>query len=258
MELFIAHLSGTGRAYAVPYAVSAVRLHLNLADSVDFTGSQRIRDITRGVAHVAAQGKEDIATRDPLPVSVVTRMWANGPLHGQTRQVWLRDLLLIALGLRLMRRPSELARIRRRHIVPDSQGWVWVLVPETKTNKSGKGKRIPIEPSRDSPTCPVHLLQLYLQAVPGSPDDLLFHTVRYAQLSSSAITSIVQRAAASVGVQGRFTGYSLRIGGATAAVAAGMTMAQIRSVGDWESKAVLHYLRAVGAATARMTERMGF
>lgn len=57
-----------------------------------------------------------------------------------------------------------------------------------------------------------------------------------------------------VGLTGRFTGHSIRIGGATAAVQAGMTMAQIRAIGDWESHAVLVCLRAVGAASAKATD----
>lgn len=254
----MAHLAGSGRACVVPYAVSAVRVHLGLAGRQDYTDGLRIRDLRRGIERAAARGRETPATRDPLPVTVVRRVWALGPEPGQARSMWLRDLLLTALGLRLMRRPSELARIRRRHLEWDHQGWLWVLLPETKTNKSGRGKRVPIEPSPDSPTCPLKLLAAYLAVVPGAPDDLLFRSVRGAPLTTSAISSVVSRLATRAGFTGRFTGYSLRIGGATAAVAAGMTMAQIRSVGDWESKAVLHYLRAVGAAHARMTERMGF
>jgi len=73
-----------------------------------------------------------------------------------------------------------------------------------------------------------------------------------------SISAVVKRVAEHAGLDGNYSGHSLRIGGATAAVAGGMSMEQIRAIGGWESDAVFLYLRAVGPAMAQASKRMGF
>lgn len=258
LELYLAQLHVTKQSYAVVGVVSAVRAHLRQRGEYDFTGEPRVRDMMKAIQREAAQGREDLAVRDPLPVWVVRRYVLCPLIPGEDAVLKARDLALVGLGLRLMRRPSELARIRVRHLSWDREGWLWVVIAETKTNKTGKAKKVPIEPVSGSVSCPVRLVRAYLSLVVRSADDFLFLGVNGRAMSTSAISSVVQRMAQRVGAEGRFTGYSLRIGGATAAVRGGMTTAQIRSVGDWESKAILFYMRAVGAAGAGMSARMGF
>ncbi len=77
-------------------------------------------------------------------------------------------------------------------------------------------------------------------------------------MNTASISSVVKRVAHYAGLKGRYTGHSLRIGGATAAMQGGMTMAQIRSIGDWVSHAILLYLRAVGAAASGASMKMDF
>ena len=60
------------------------------------------------------------------------------------------------------------------------------------------------------------------------------------------------------GIEGKFSGHSLEIGGAVVAMMGGMTMAQIRAFGGWESKAVQFYLQAIGAAAAGASRSMDF
>lgn len=55
---------------------------------------------------------------------------------------------------------------------------------------------------------------------------------------------------AAAGLMGRFTGHLLHIGGATAALHGGMSIAMIRSIGNWESKAALLYLWSIASARA--------
>ncbi len=81
--------------------------------------------------------------------------------------------------------------------------------------------------------------------------------MRGSQLSGQAVSAIVKRVAKNAGLVGRYSGHSLRIGGATAALQGGMTMEQIRSIGDWESKAILFYLRSIAAANNKASTKMG-
>ncbi|RIB05174.1 hypothetical protein C2G38_2220390 [Gigaspora rosea] len=55
-----------------------------------------------------------------------------------------------------------------------------------------------------------------------------------------------------------FTVHSLRIGKATAAIRGGMSLTQIRTIGGWDSKAVILYLKAVEMTKDKASMRMGF
>jgi hypothetical protein len=56
------------------------------------------------------------------------------------------------------------------------------------------------------------------------------------------------------GVSGR----SLRVGGATLGVAAGIPAEILKTVANWKSDAIWEYVRAAGASSMRISEMMGF
>ena len=55
----------------------------------------------------------------------------------------------------------------------------------------------------------------------------------------------------------KVSSHSLRIGGATAAMMAGISREQIMSIGGWSSSAVDRYLRAVEITRLHVSDRMG-
>jgi hypothetical protein len=71
------------------------------------------------------------------------------------------------------------------------------------------------------------------------------------------VNTLVKKVAVVAQLKGRYTGHSLRIGGATAALKGGLSIDQIRSIGDWTSDAVLFYLRANAVAEIKGSRRMG-
>ncbi len=77
------------------------------------------------------------------------------------------------------------------------------------------------------------------------------------QLASSAISSIVRKAANAVGIQGHFSSHSLRIGEATAALEGGLTKEQIKAIGGWTSESVDRYIRAREASQIGVSSKMG-
>ena len=76
-------------------------------------------------------------------------------------------------------------------------------------------------------------------------------------ISSGVVNSAVKRVAKLLGLAGNITGHSLRIGGCTAAAAAGVPMEIIRVIGGWFSDAMLGYIRAMAAPALLVTARMG-
>ena len=76
-------------------------------------------------------------------------------------------------------------------------------------------------------------------------------------ISSGAVNSAVKRVAKILGLGLNISGHSLRIGGCTAAAAAGIPMEIIRVIGGWFNGAMLSYIiRASAAPALSVTQRM--
>jgi hypothetical protein len=76
-------------------------------------------------------------------------------------------------------------------------------------------------------------------------------------MSPGAVNSLVKRAAGILGLT-HVSGQSLRIGGATAAAAAGLGLDIIRSIGGWFGDSVFRYIRAAAAPALNVSHKMGF
>ncbi len=270
---WLAERSGAGSGGSVRRDIAAVRdrhIALGLPDPTHDAWVQRV---AAGSQRLAAATRVSRSERQALPTAVVGALlervpsWLGiGSHHSastgatETGVLALRDAALTALGLRLMRRGAEIAALRVSDVEDQPTG-VTVCIRRSKTDQAGAGLRLPMEAS-DSSTCPVRLLRRWLAvrdrlAVRGAPCDALFLSARGSALTTSAISAIVRRAAASVGLSGSFSAHSLRIGGATAAMGAGASLATIQAVGGWSSDAVQRYLRPAAAAQAGFSSAIG-
>ena len=76
-------------------------------------------------------------------------------------------------------------------------------------------------------------------------------------ISKSTFSGRLAELAAAVGVEGKVTPHSLRIGAATAAWRAGFSDSQIQALGRWKSRAFMRYLRMDADSIARLNARLG-
>ena len=107
--------------------------------------------------------------------------------------------------------------------------------------------------------CVVRLVLDYLESTPGGQLDPLFPSLRSGEvLSPASVSHAVKEMAEHASLGPGYSGHSIRIGGAVAALAGGMSEPQIRAIGDWSGNALLLYLRAVGSAIARASRSMGY
>lgn len=106
-------------------------------------------------------------------------------------------------------------------------------------------------------TCPARIIWSFVRKT-KDPERHIFLSTTGRPLSAAGVSTIVKKVAKWAGVDCHVSGHSLRIGGATAALAAGMSMANIKALGEWSSDAVLRYLRSVAAAQMGASEQMGF
>jgi integrase len=248
----------TGRGASVAKVLAAITAVHEDRGVISPVRDTRVQKLLKGAARRAAEDKDFVPERDPLPVKALHEWIFRKPV-GLSEKIWKRNGAILALGLRCMRRPVELTWLKRRDVKGWKNGLLWIRIPKSKTDQFGKGKLVPIDRVSGSRTCPAKIVWDYFCQNKDQPANAyLFLSVRGKQLSAAAVSSIVKKAARHAGLDGRYTGHSLRIGGVTAAVTGGLTMAQLRGIGDWESNAVRYYLRALSAATTRASSKMGF
>ncbi|CAG8458572.1 30971_t:CDS:2, partial [Gigaspora margarita] len=97
-----------------------------------------------------------------------------------------------------------------------------------------------------------------LQCAKFKDSDWLFENAYRKHMTTGTVTSIVKKMACHAGLDGRYSGHSLRIGGATGAMKAGLTLPQIMSIGGWLSQSVALYLRSFSTVLQNTSTKMGF
>lgn len=244
--------------------LTALSERLQLGNAVDWTKDMSVKKMLKGLEQERREllGDEDESVeREALPLGVVKKFYLEKP-ENMRMIVWVCNRVLILMGFATMRRPGEWEQVKRKHVRFEQQtGYVYMIrLKKTKTLK--KGRTIVVDPTGGL-FCPVTALKIYMERLPGNDDDALFPDMGKGSINMKkgitpdAVSKVVTLAAAFAGVDGRFTGHSLRIGGATAALQGGATVEQIRAVGDWSSDAVWLYLWGVGAAAAGVRKAMG-
>jgi len=253
---FIAFLEITGKGYGISTAVVAVGRLCKENNWVDISKDWKVKESVKGVAKLMAEGRLDKDIRQPLPALAIRKFLEN---RGKRSYLtWIRDAAMLVIGFRTMRRASELVQLRRKDLVW-RDGMFVVRVARSKTDQAAEGREITVEASGDLVSCPVKVITEFLESDNWDPNDFLFRSTfkKQGKLSVSAVSNLVKQVATEAGLEGRFSSHSLRIGGATAGMMGGLTMEQIRSIGHWESDAILLYLRSIGASAAGASRSMG-
>jgi len=157
-----------------------------------------------------------------------------------------RNAALAVLGFRAMLRPGELAKLRMKD-VKLLQNAILVRLGVTKADQTAQRKPVRIEATL-SVTCPVMLVSAFFRirlSQYARDKDHFFVSSDGKEMSVPAISNVVSKMAEEAGIQGKFSGHSLRIGGASAALAAGFSIDQVKALGAWKSDAVNQYLQPV-------------
>ena len=134
-----------------------------------------------------------------------------------------RALLLLAWGGALRR--SEVACLRYGDVEPVERGLI-ITVRKSKTDQLAAGRQIGLPYGRTPAYCPVRAFDAWRigKRAPSSP---IFVAIRNdgkpsgVPLSGRSVALLVKRVADRAGLQGDYSGHSLRAGFATAAAAAG-------------------------------------
>jgi len=152
-----------------------------------------------------------------------------------------RDRALLAVGFSGALRRSELVALRMSDIRFVNEG-LKVFVARSKTDQEGKGVTVALPSSRFAASCPVRALRAWLDAA-GIREGRVFRSLARGRLGKSlsdrSVANIVKRATAAAGLDGDYSGHSLRAGLATSAARAGKHDRDILNQGRWSTHTML-------------------
>ena len=136
--------------------------------------------------------------------------------------------------------------------VDEDGEYATVMTCPSKKGSKSQGKSVPIELRDGRFLQPVASLRAMLRQRKAAPDEPLF-VGGGAPLSSAKMTAVVKWLMESVGEDKSLYGsHSLRIGGATAALAGGVPPEVIRIMGRWDSEVYEIYCRMSRQAARRL------
>lgn len=238
MAEYVAYLHKGGKSPStIALAVAAVRC-VAKRQGIPVVGL-KTEDALKGARRQGrGRGRGQVSGLDWGAVDVLCDLSeSDGTLAG------LRDAALIRVMSDAMLRVSEAVAIDVDHLQSDA-----LFIPHSKTDIEGKGAHIYLgAPTRD-------VLNRWLCDA-GVYEGAVFRrigkggNVGVGGLSSEAVRCIIRKRAKAAGVEGNFSGHSLRVGAAVSLAHAGATVPEMQVAGRWaDSQMPAHY---AGAALAK-------
>jgi integrase len=231
------------KAAGIDLALAAITAAHKAAGLDSPRDSAGVRAVRRGIRRELGTAPREAA---PLLTPELRRALAALPatLHGA------RDRALLLLGWSGAFRRSALVALDVADLVDAAEGLA-VTIRRDKTDQEGRGRVVAIPFSSSAEVCPVRSVRAWLDAA-GVSEGPIFRAVNrhgrvhVARLSDRAVALVVQRAAASIGLDvATFAGHSLRAGFATSAARAGKADRDIMRQTGHRSRAMLdRYVRA--------------
>ena len=248
LALYLASLHAAGLSPAVAaMAVAAVKFRFRLQGLAAPAGpaTDRVLAGLRREGKGRGRGQVDGMRFSEVDTAAAVAANDDGSVAG------LRDAALLAVASDGLLRVSEVAALDVGDVQAEADGSGRLLVGASKTDQEGRGAVLYL----GAPT--VSRVNAWLAAA-GHQDGPLFRRVRRGgrvegdpgrRLSVNAIRRIIRRRAAAVGIEGRVSGHSLRVGGAQSLAAGGASIVEMQTAGRWQSPAMPgHYARGQLAA----------
>lgn len=218
---YLASLADRGLSVStVTQRAGAIRWAHEAADLANPTATKTVRTTLAGIRRrvgVAPKRQKAAATTDRLRAML-------SHATGDTLKA-KRDRALLLMGFAMAARRSELVGLDLADIEERDSGLL-VTIRRSKTDQEGAGQEVAILPGSERGTCPILALAAWIAAA-GITDGRVFRSVdRHGrvsnELSGRAVASIVKGYAAKAGLEGDFSGHSLRSGFVTAAAERGV------------------------------------
>lgn len=265
---YITHLtltpsSKTGRPLApssVERALAAIRTVHRIAGAAA-PETKSARAVLSGYRERLALAKDQAARTRKASPAVPDALRAMLATLDRTTLAGKRDAVLLLLGYATAARISELSALDITDVAETPDG----LLVTIYRRKIKKHTEVAVPYGKDPMTCPVRAVRTLIEAMATegrTSGPLLVRIDRHGyiappltrhgrpigdpqgRMSTDAIADVISRAADAAGLDGQWSGHSLRRGFATAARRAGASLERIGRHGGWAdgSRALLGYL----------------
>jgi len=193
-----------------------------------------VQDILDGIANTHGTAARRV---DPLLVDELRAVVERLP----DTLIGRRNRALLAIGFNGALRRSELVALRVSDIRFVAEG-LRVRVLRSKSDQRGKSVTVGLPASRFPASCPVLALRGWLFAS-GIREGRVFRSLHNGRLGKAltdrSVATIIKQATAAAGLDGDFSGHSLRAGLISSAARAGKHDRDLQRHGRWSSPAML-------------------
>jgi site-specific recombinase XerD len=237
---YLAHLHDAGRRpNTVRRHLAALSVRHQLAGHADHNPARSVQagSVMKGIARLGRDQGPAKATAATLPsIRAIVDLLGTSPAD-------LRDRALILLGFAGALRRSEVVAIDVEHITLD-HGGLLLRIPHSKTDQEAEGRVLGLPFGAHTRTCPVRALTAWVERA-GLTAGPVFHPVdRHGRilgrrLGDRAVADMLKRRAADAGLEGAYSGHSLRAGFATEAYRQGVPELAVMRHGRWRSSEVM-------------------
>ena len=247
---FLSHLSIEGKAPSTigTYLASIAFVH-KVNGWIDPTDNFVVKKMREGSRRL--KGQPDC--RSPITISILNHVCQS--LNGFCTSVFEVSLFKAAFLLAFfgflrvgeftaISKNSDSSRILNiKDVSINKGGFMNVVIRFSKTDQRGKSVTLRFQHGSSGILCPVKAMTDYLCVRPMGDGPLFIHS-NSSPLTRYQFDSVLKKGIRSIGLEPKnFSPHSFRIGAATAAAVGGIPLDSIKSMGRWQSSAVMLYIR---------------
>jgi integrase len=246
IALYMTHLAASMRVSTMRQRLAAISVQHRRAGFDSPCSHRIVREVMNGVARTkgTAPTRKAALTLEPLRALLLA-------VKGDDVAA-MRDRAILLLGFGGALRRSELAALRVEDLRFSSKGLL-VRIVRSKTDQFGESQEVAVPFLKSASLCPVKAVRAYLEAS-GLTSGPLFRSLSFKRtitdhaIAGVDVANLIKRLARRAGVEGDFSGHSLRAGFATAAASARISLDSIARTTRHKSLSVLmSYIRPAQA-----------
>jgi integrase len=243
---YVTHLAARAKVATIRQRLAAISVQHQRAGQDSPCAHRLVRDVIRGISREkgVAPVKKSAATTDVVRSLLVA-------IEGDDVAA-RRDRAIVLLGFAAALRRSELAALRVEDLRWSKEGLL-VRIARSKTDQTGEGVDLAVPYVGTQALCAARAVKRYLAAAAIESGPLFRSLTMQRDLGASSIggrdvANLVKRLARRAGLDGDFSGHSLRAGFATSAAAAKVSLDAIaRTTRHKSLSGLLGYVRPAQA-----------
>ena len=244
--------------YSAVYGIAWAHQKMSMASPTEHPIIKQMMEASKRII-----GTKPKNPKRPLEVKHVKKLidkFGSGDLSN------LQTTCLVVLGFSGFLRWDDLSRLKRQHLEFERE-YMKVFLEKRKNDQYREGSWILIART-SNPTCPVQLMEKFLQKGGHSPRDFVFRKVshtangmslRRQQMTYSRARELFSKQLREIGLDPSLYGlHSLRSGGTTEAAAWGISERLIQRHGGWRSEVSMNmYIQETKNALLRVSKSLG-